>query len=454
MASSSSSSSSHHHDHDDADPSSSSNNYDDDSDEEEEDDDDPDNHRRHHGNRSTRDLLADITRLQTENMELSNKAKQLMEDLEDRDAYCEEELSVRDNNISSLAMEIEQLKKNVHVLTKQNSDLDRKIQLLPTKEQYRLSKKAVALLRHSGIICKEFEEERDAIMESGSEDEDATCPVERSMALRNKQLITANESLTAETVKCAQELRELREQLVECSKQKSSLSSQVNTLTEQLQSTKEEERIKQALEKDEVLKKWDLTSVVGPTAAPEGEGSETGNDKNSKLVMKALTVQREKYKQMVASLERDKQHLLAQVTACLNEKNQLESENVELYATVKFHESNNGASAYKLATGGAPNLPRPSTAPTTKQRDVRVDLGRKYERLFEDSINPFQDWKRRQRDDKLKRLTPVDKFTLRASSFFLSTKFSRLFLVIYSAALHIFVFAVLYQRAHLSLPHH
>jgi hypothetical protein len=66
-----------------------------------------------------------------------------------------------------------------------------------------------------------------------------------------------------------------------------------------------------------------------------------------------------------------------------------------------------------------------------------------YRSMYEDMMNPYALFNRRERHKRMSEMSAPERFTLRASQRALSTKTSRLVVFFYIIALHLFVFIVL-----------
>lgn len=71
----------------------------------------------------------------------------------------------------------------------------------------------------------------------------------------------------------------------------------------------------------------------------------------------------------------------------------------------------------------------------------------KYKKLYEESVNPFVAFNRKERYSRYNQLSAAEKVTLTMGDFFLSNKYSRLFILIYTIVLHLFIFIMIYNFA-------
>jgi len=76
---------------------------------------------------------------------------------------------------------------------------------------------------------------------------------------------------------------------------------------------------------------------------------------------------------------------------------------------------------------------------------------RKYQQLYEERLNPFKEFKRKQRQQRYKNLSAKDKITLTVGKFLFTKKHFRSFIFFYSLVLHALVFVTLWT--HTINPH-
>jgi homeobox protein cut-like len=74
-----------------------------------------------------------------------------------------------------------------------------------------------------------------------------------------------------------------------------------------------------------------------------------------------------------------------------------------------------------------------------------ADVENKYKKIYEDDINPFTAFSKKEKDRRYKELGIRDKITLTSGRFFLGNKYARTFIFFYSIGLHLLVFASMYR---------
>ncbi|CAN6555070.1 unnamed protein product [Malus baccata var. baccata] len=78
------------------------------------------------------------------------------------------------------------------------------------------------------------------------------------------------------------------------------------------------------------------------------------------------------------------------------------------------------------------------------------DVESKYKKIYEDDINPFAAFSKKERDQRYKELGFRDRITLSSGRFLLGNKYARTFAFFYTIGLHILVFTCLYRMSALS----
>jgi homeobox protein cut-like len=140
--------------------------------------------------------------------------------------------------------------------------------------------------------------------------------------------------------------------------------------------------------------------------------------------------QRERYRQRVQELETVTVGQQQQVQILQSELDKLRSDNVKLYEKIKFLQG------YARPQGGGSS--------------VADDTVGKYSSQYDDTLDPFTTFSRRERMRKYMDLRPYDKITLGMGRFIMGNKMARTVVFFYTIILHVLVFLVLYKMAYTS----
>jgi len=134
--------------------------------------------------------------------------------------------------------------------------------------------------------------------------------------------------------------------------------------------------------------------------------------------------QRERYRLRAQELEAQNLAQQQQVTMIQNEMDKMRSDNVKLYEKIRFLQSypNKGAGS--------------------------DDVSRTYSVQYEERLDPFTSFSRKERQRRYLELRPYDKITLSMGRLIMGNKTARAFAFFYTLILHSLVFLVLYKLAH------
>lgn len=157
--------------------------------------------------------------------------------------------------------------------------------------------------------------------------------------------------------------------------------------------------------------------------------------------------QRDRFRSRTMELEDDSRKLMERIEKLTSDLDALKSDNVRLYEKIRFIQS------YKQQTSGGGNpgaLAASASAPMTdlaqsggdEEDGVSGFIG-KYRSMYEDMVNPYTIFNRRERHKRMSEMNVAERFTLRAGQRALSTKTSRLLVFCYVVALHVLVVFVL-----------
>lgn len=214
----------------------------------------------------------------------------------------------------------------------------------------------------------------------------------------------------------------------------------------------------------------------------------------SSNMVKILQSQRDRYKERLSQAEQLVVGLQQQIQVSQGAKAQLESDNLALYAKIRYLQSYNyqkdgsGGSSSAIGHHISPKPMRISNSkaafggrvgndirkglfdagqdeemgdPSRKSRntasrgilgdfelDDDEDTESRYHSLYEQRMNPFAEFSEVERRRKLQELTVSDRIILNTVLAVISSQAGRSFLVIYMGTMHLLVFAVLYYNSH------
>ncbi|GAM23932.1 hypothetical protein SAMD00019534_071070 [Acytostelium subglobosum LB1] len=189
-----------------------------------------------------------------------------------------------------------------------------------------------------------------------------------------------------------------------------------------------------------------ITQITPQASSGDLTGVQSKDDKMLDIVIG----QRDRFKTKNLQLENEKAQLEKQLETCKLEVHSLKQDNIKLYEKIRFLQSYDKNRGGGVITGNAKragdrnyDMERGGTTASTSNNDTEE----KYGKLYEDSINPFLSFNKKEKYRRYKEMNTAERVILNTSRFFLSTKYSRLFLFIYSVLLHLLVFVTLYKLA-------
>jgi len=175
------------------------------------------------------------------------------------------------------------------------------------------------------------------------------------------------------------------------------------------------------------------------TGSTDDQSKPAGNrHTDDDAMLGIVTAQRDRFKQRIRELEAEKLKLAGTVGRHRSKAENLEKDNLALYEKMRYLE------AYK------------DRAPVAaKTRDIESgDVESKYGRIYEENMNPFTVFHRKQQQLNYNKLTAAEKITLSGSRLFTSSKFARTFVLFYAVCLHVLVFLALSYSAHMHAHPH
>ncbi|PVD31494.1 hypothetical protein C0Q70_06906 [Pomacea canaliculata] len=166
----------------------------------------------------------------------------------------------------------------------------------------------------------------------------------------------------------------------------------------------------------------ELVADIVRDVMPSSGGDVTKSAADSLLPI--VQSQRERYRLRAQELEAQALSQQQQLTLFQNEIDKLRSDNVKLYEKIRFLQS--------YPTKGAAD-------------DGAVN---RYSSQYEERLDPFTTFSRKERQRRYGELRPYDKITLSMGRIIMSNKFARVFAFFYTLLLHCLVFLVLYKLAY------
>ncbi|KAI8093690.1 CASP C terminal-domain-containing protein [Halteromyces radiatus] len=201
----------------------------------------------------------------------------------------------------------------------------------------------------------------------------------------------------------------------------------------------------------------DVSSSSSSSTAMQKEDT---NIKEGKTILPIVIQQRDRFRQRNAELEQKSRNVEQQLYEMRAEMDRLQQDNLKLYERLKFvhvwkEEQQRGAtnrtttiqmgdlsSSSRREFKKSPPALGKSSHGFLSEEDGTTD---KYGKLYEENMNPFAQFHRKEEKRRYNALNPADKLTLKMTRMMFSHRWSRYFLIGYALLLHLLVVTTLYQ---------
>ncbi|KAJ2786656.1 hypothetical protein GGI15_001330 [Coemansia interrupta] len=182
-------------------------------------------------------------------------------------------------------------------------------------------------------------------------------------------------------------------------------------------------------------------------------------------LMDIVSGQRDRFRQRAVELEDELREQTQAAAEMRRQAEQTKQDNVRLYEEIKYLRSYHGAASSAAATvlppvtskfssssssgGSSQGNPGGHGAPASLQIDVD-GVAAKYRGMYEESLNPFNAFHRRETTRRVRSMGIVDRLVYMVSSFVVSNRRARMAMLAYAALLHVLVFVALFRSVSLA----
>nr|XP_023901983.1 protein CASP isoform X1 [Quercus suber]POE48601.1 protein casp [Quercus suber] len=250
--------------------------------------------------------------------------------------------------------------------------------------------------------------------------------------------------------KMEHELTQLKVKLNE----KTALLEAAESKTEELKAkVNEQQKLIQKLE-DDILKgysskdrkgnlfdDWDLSEARGSELSENADQKHISSDQDQRSMLKVICNQRDRFRARLGETEEEIRHLKEKIGLLTVELEKTKADNVKLYGKIRYVQDYNHE---RVVSRGSKKQAEDLEGGFTS------DVESKYKKIYEDDINPFAAFSKKERDQRYKELGFRDRITLSSGRFLLGNKYARTFAFFYTIGLHILVFTCLYRMSALS----
>ncbi|XP_067166000.1 protein CASP isoform X5 [Apteryx mantelli] len=343
-------------------------------------------------------------------VELAAKEREIAQLVEDVQRLQGSLTKLRENSSSQISQLEQQL-------TAKNSTLKQLEEKLKGQADYEEVKKELNILKSMEFAPSES---------SGAQD--ASKPLEVLLLEKNRSLQSENATLRITnsdlSVRCAELQIQLTEAVSAAAEQKELVAklehdlSTIQALSAMHRPDAEGAAVHSLEKIPEPIKEATALFYGHPpppsTSFPEGQMDS---------LLSIISSQRERFRARNQELEGENRMMQHTVHALQSELDNLRADNIKLYEKIKFLQS------YPGRGGG------------------RDDTELRYSSQYEERLDPFSSFSRKERQRKYLSLSPWDKATLSMGRLILSNKMARTVAFFYTLFLHCLVFLVLYKTA-------
>lgn len=185
---------------------------------------------------------------------------------------------------------------------------------------------------------------------------------------------------------------------------------------------------------------WDLQEIGSSEVSEGSDPRQASLDQDQSSMLKVICNQRDRFRARLRETEEELRRLKEKYEMLTVELEKTKADNVQLYGKIRYVQD---YSQDKIVSRG----------PKKYAEDIESgssDVEAKYKKMYEDDINPFAAFSKKERDQRYKELGFRDKITLSSGRFLLGNKYARTFIFFYSIGLHLLVFTLLYRMSALS----
>lgn len=247
---------------------------------------------------------------------------------------------------------------------------------------------------------------------------------------------------------------ELTQLKVKLSERTSSLEAAEAKVAELAAKVNEQQKLIQKLE-DDILKgyssssrdrkgslfdEWDL-SEAGASQQSEQGAERISPDQEQSSMLKVIINQRDRFRARLRETEEEIRQLKEKISTLTGELEKTKADNVKLYGKIRYVQDYN---LEKVVSRGSKKHSE------DLESGFSSDVESKYKKIYEDDINPFAAFSKKERDQRYKELGFRDRITLSSGRFLLGNKYARAFAFFYTIGLHALVFICLYRMSALS----
>lgn len=193
--------------------------------------------------------------------------------------------------------------------------------------------------------------------------------------------------------------------------------------------------------KGNLFDEWDLSEAGGSELSENTDQKHVSSDQDQSSMLKVICNQRDRFRARLRETEEEIRHLKEKIGLLTAELEKTKADNVKLYGKIRYVQDYNHE---RVVSRGSKKQAE------DLESGFASDVESKYKKIYEDDINPFAAFSKKEKDQRYKELGFRDRITLSSGRFLLGNKYARTFAFFYTIGLHILVFTCLYRMSALS----
>uniref|UniRef100_A0A2P2M2C4 Uncharacterized protein MANES_01G012900 n=1 Tax=Rhizophora mucronata TaxID=61149 RepID=A0A2P2M2C4_RHIMU len=325
--------------------------------------------------------------------------------------------------------EIKKLNAVLHEKEVAHEEMKKEVQARPTAKLVDDLRKKIKILQAVGYNSIEAEDWE-------------TATSEEEMTKMESLLLDKNRKMEHELTQLKVKLSERTSLLETAEGRIAELTAKVNEQQKLIQKL-EDDILKGYSSKDRkgsVFDDWDL-SESGGTELSENTDHKHVSDQDQSSMLKVICSQRDRFRTRLRETEEEIRQLKEKIGELTVELEKTKADNVKLYGKIRYIQDYN---LEKVVSRGSRKHAE------DLESGFSSDVESKYKKIYEDDINPFAAFSKKERDQRYKELGFRDRITLSSGRFILGNKYARTFAFFYTIGLHFLVFTCLYRMSALS----
>ncbi|CAK7349755.1 unnamed protein product [Dovyalis caffra] len=217
---------------------------------------------------------------------------------------------------------------------------------------------------------------------------------------------------------------ELTQLKVKLSEKVTLLEAAEGKITELTGKVNEQQKLIQKLEDDiskgysskdrkgSLFEGWDLSEAGGAELSENSDQKHVSSDQDQSSMLKVICNQRDRFRARLQETEEEVRQLKEKIGVLTAELEKTKADNVKLYGKIRYVQDYN---LEKVVSRGSKKHVEDLESGFTS------DFESKYKKIYEDDINPFAAFSKKERDQRYKELGFRDRITLSSGRFLLAT---------------------------------